>query len=169
MRVKAATPDDARSMAEVHVASWRAAYAGIVTAGYLAGLSVEQREVSWKRQLLEGVPQVLIARDGPGVIGFIAFGACRDKEAPSSFAEIWAVYVLPSHWSLGVGRALWLAARESLLDQGFAAVTLWVLALNARGIRFYSAAGFAVDPGSEKLFASTTRTWQKSDLSVKPP
>ncbi len=152
MRVEAAAFEDSRAIAELHVASWQAAYTGIVSTSYLATLSVEQREASWKRQLLEGSPQILVAREGSSLLGFVALGACRDAQAPSSYGEIWALYVLPSHWSAGVGRTLWLAALASLRERGFTVVTLWVLALNERAIKFYQAAGFAVEPGSEKLF-----------------
>ena len=44
MHVAAATLEDVRAIAEVHVASWRVAYAGIVSASYLAGLSIDQRK-----------------------------------------------------------------------------------------------------------------------------
>jgi ribosomal protein S18 acetylase RimI-like enzyme len=152
MRVEAATSEDSRAIAEVHVASWQAAYTGIVSASYLAALSVEQRDVSWRKQLLEGSPQILVAREGSRLVGFVAFGACREPQAPSSHGEIWALYVLPSHWSAGVGRTLWLAALAALLERGFTVITLWVLALNERAIKFYKSAGFAVDLGSEKLF-----------------
>ena len=152
MRVEAATSEDSLAIAELHVASWRAAYAGIVSASYLAALSVEQREASWKKQLLEGSPQILVAREGRSLVGFASFGACRDAQAPASFGEVWALYVSPSHWSAGVGRTLWLAALTSLVDRGFTVVTLWVLALNERAMRFYETAGFAVERGSEKLF-----------------
>ena len=152
MRVEAATLEDSRAIAELHVASWQAAYTGIVATSYLATLSVEQREHSWKKQLLEGSPQILVAREGSSLVGFVAFGGCRETQAPSSYGEIWALYVLPSQWSAGVGRILWLAALTSLLEQGFTVVTLWVLALNERATRFYKAAGFEVEAGSEKLF-----------------
>lgn len=95
MRVEAAAFEDSRAIAEVHVASWQAAYTGIVSASYLASISVEQREASWKKRLLEGLPQILVAREGSSLVGFVAFDACRDAQAPSSYGEIWALYVLP--------------------------------------------------------------------------
>jgi ribosomal protein S18 acetylase RimI-like enzyme len=153
MLVEAANPEDSRAIAEVHVASWHAAYASIVSADYLATLSVEHREASWKKQLLGGSPAVLVARDATRVVGFLAFGPCRDPEAPSHWGEIWALYVLPSHWSSGVGRALWLAALASLCSKGLNTITVWVMALNVRGIKFYIAAGFVAEPDSEKVFS----------------
>lgn len=150
--IELASVADAHAIAEIHVASWRAGYAGIVSAEYLAALSVEQRAASWRQQLAESSPQVIVARDGPVVAGFIATGACRDADAQASWGEIWALYVLPTHWSVGAGRSLWLAAKAAFAAQGMHTVTLWVLALNARAIRFYSSAGFSQEPGSKKLF-----------------
>ena len=42
--IRLATLADARAIAELHVASWRAAYVGILPPAYLEGLSVEERE-----------------------------------------------------------------------------------------------------------------------------
>ena len=41
--IREATPDDARAIAEVHVASWRWAYRGDLPAEFLDGLSVDDR------------------------------------------------------------------------------------------------------------------------------
>jgi ribosomal protein S18 acetylase RimI-like enzyme len=153
VRVEAAAVEDSRAIAQVQVISWQVAYEGIVSSSYLASLSTEQREVSWGEALLEGSPKVLVARVDGRIVGFIAFGACRDQGALPNWGEVWALYVLPSHWSAGVGRALWLGALESQRAQGLNPVTLWVLTRNERGIRFYEAAGFKVEPGSKKVFS----------------
>src|SRR5664280_2307693 len=107
MRVEAATIEDSRAIAEVHVASWQSSYAGILSAEYLASLSVEKREASWRKGFQEGSPEVLVARSEIGVVGFVAFGACRDQGASLGCGEIWAIYLLPSSWSAGIGRELW--------------------------------------------------------------
>ncbi len=88
-----------------------------------------------------------------GFLGFIACGPSRDEDAPASCSEVWALYVLSSSWSAGVGRALWLAALERLRLGGTSSVTLWVLSENERGRRFYTEAGFVPEPASEKEFA----------------
>ena len=75
--IELARQGDSRAIAEVHVASWRAAYVDIVSSEYLASLSVEQRQASWQQQLAEGEPEVLVAREGSSVPGFVAFGRCR--------------------------------------------------------------------------------------------
>ncbi len=45
--IRTARPDDARSVAEVHVASWRHAYRGLLPDDYLERLSVDDREAMW--------------------------------------------------------------------------------------------------------------------------
>jgi len=61
-------------------------------------------------------------------------------------------YVAPQAWSTGVGRALWEAAYRNLRKEGYGSVTLWVIRDNARAIRFYQLAGFAIEAESAKEF-----------------
>jgi ribosomal protein S18 acetylase RimI-like enzyme len=150
MRIEPATLVDAHAVAAIHVDAWRVAYASILSAEYLAALSVEERATQWRRCISAGEPELLVARDVGSVLGWICFGASSDEGAPSSEAELLALYAAPSAWSTGVGRALWLAAKHRLRDRGFAACSLWVFPQNDRAIRFYRAAGFTADPGPPK-------------------
>src|SRR4051812_27410782 len=116
MGISAASLEDCRAIAQLHVASWQSAYAGIVPADYLASLSVEHREESWRRVLAEGQSELLVARAESGAIdGFVSFGPSRDVDAPLKRGELWAIYVSPPEWSRGTGTKLWFAARERLL------------------------------------------------------
>ncbi|MBC7603293.1 MAG: GNAT family N-acetyltransferase [Ramlibacter sp.] len=152
MRVAAASLEDLPALAEVHVASWRSAYAGILPADYLANLSVERRHASWRTVLSEGKSQLLVAMEGTAVVGFVSFGRCRDAAAAQDCGELWALYVSPVAWSTGVGQALWKEARVRLNASGFRSASLWVIKENQRAIRFYCAAGFAIEADSEKEF-----------------
>jgi len=49
--VRQATIDDAGDIAVVHVATWRAAYRGLMPQSLLDGLSVEARTAVWRRIL----------------------------------------------------------------------------------------------------------------------
>jgi ribosomal protein S18 acetylase RimI-like enzyme len=150
MNITAALPEDSSAIARAQVRSWQAAYAGILPPEYLAGLSVEQREALWRELISRGAPELLVAREGESVVGFIAFGSCRDADAVASQAEIWAIYVVPSHWSQGVGASLWRAARRRLEQQGYETVTLWVLTRNTRAAQFYTGVGFTPQDDSRK-------------------
>lgn len=150
MQIREATIDDARVIAEIHVAGWQTAYRGIMSDAFLDNLSVEKRAGDWRSAIERGAPRILVAMDSGAIVGWIAFDRCRDADQTSDVGEIWAVYAHPKHWSCGVGRSLWLEARAALLGAGFRRITLWVLAANGRARRFYQIAGFSDDPSSRK-------------------
>ena len=150
MQIDVASPADCHDIAEVHVESWQHAYRGILRERYLASLSVPDRQAMWRRLVDREPSHLLVARRAGTVAGFIAFGASRDEGAPDDRAEVWAIYVRPGLWSTGVGRQLWLAAWQQMQTEGYTTVGLWVIADNARAIRFYERAGFVVEAGSDK-------------------
>jgi ribosomal protein S18 acetylase RimI-like enzyme len=150
--IAAASSTDCRAVAQIHVDAWRVAYAGIVPSEYLAALSVDQREAMWRTAVERGTPKVLVAKANEDVVGWIAYGRCRDDGSGPDVGEIWAIYAAPTAWSTGVGRALWEAARRDLQEQGYRSVTLWVIRDNARAIRFYERSAFAIEADSAKEF-----------------
>ena len=152
MEIQAATAEDCRAVAEVHVESWQRAYRGILPEQYLASLSVADREAMWRRLVEQQPSHLLVARAAGQVVGFVAFGASRDDGAPIDRAEIWAIYVNAASWSTGAGRLLWLEALQRIVAEGYKSVSLWVIAGNERAVRFYERAGFVVEPGSRKSF-----------------
>ncbi|MEJ2794304.1 GNAT family N-acetyltransferase [Iodobacter sp. LRB] len=143
--IKKATQDDCLSIAQVHVLSWQHAYCDLLPGDYLAQLSVEKREAMWRNALSMGSSQVLVARSGDVLLGFISFAACRDEDAASDQAEIWSLYVCPAYWATGVGRALYFAAKVQIQEQGFKTLSLWVIKGNQRALQFYTRAGFKSD------------------------
>jgi L-amino acid N-acyltransferase YncA len=153
MRIAPAALEDARQVAEIHVATWQSAYQGILPAEYLASLSVGKREAMWRESIVKGVPELLVAKVEGGMVGWAAFGPCRDEGSTPDSAEVWAIYVAPPSWSSGVGRMLWQRSQARMLEQGFKTVSAWVFTQNARAIKFYRAAGFAADLSSVKEFA----------------
>ena len=150
MNISPAVSEDAAAIARAQVRSWQAAYLNILPDDYLANLSVEKRELMWREFIARGSPELLVARDGECIVGFVAFGPCRDEGVGAARAEIWASYVTPSHWSQGVGSQLWERARSRLTALGYRSVSLWVLTGNGRAIQFYGRVGFAVDEASAK-------------------
>jgi GNAT superfamily N-acetyltransferase len=160
-RVRRACPDDARGIAEVHVATWRAAYEGIVPQAHLDGLSVDRRAAQWAGWFSgpgNARMHVWVAEeddDAPPagarrIVGFVNVGPSRDEGAAASTGELRAIYVLRSHWDTGAGRALHEHGIASLRDSGFADATLWVLSDNPRARRFYERCGWTLDPAATK-------------------
>lgn len=152
MNIDRATPADVHAIAQIHVNAWRAAYKHILSADFLASLSVEHREVMWQKTVESGQPELLVARISGTVCGWVSFGACRDEDAQASQGEVWAIYVAPTSWSKGVGLALWSRAREVLREEGFTTCSLWVFPENEKAIRFYRSLGFAPDSRQPQHF-----------------
>ena len=87
--IREATSDDARAIAEVHVASWRWAYRGDLPAEFLDGLTVDDREREWREWLTpEQGAGTLVALEGGVIVGFCSFGPSRDDDADERTAEV---------------------------------------------------------------------------------
>jgi hypothetical protein len=60
VELRNATPADARAIAAVNVASWRAAYRGLMPDDVLSGLSVPDRERFWSDTLSAHEPRTSV-------------------------------------------------------------------------------------------------------------
>ena len=146
VEIREATPDDARAIAEVHVASWRWAYRDDLPAEFLDGLTVDDREREWSGWLTHGARAgTLVAQDGGVLVGFCSFGPSRDEGASEGTAEILTLYLLEDAAGRGIGRALFAAAADRLREHGYDRAMLWVMASNDRSRRFYERAGWSWD------------------------
>lgn len=150
LTISRANLDDAHAVAEIHVRTWRSAYASILSPEYLASLSVATRAEMWRKTITSGSPELRLAKVAGGIRGFICFGPCREDSVPASEAEIWAIYVDPQSWGSGIGRELWVHARQAMQEQGFRTCSLWVFPQNHRAIRFYKSVGFLQDESRTK-------------------
>ena len=141
--VRPAAPRDAKAIAEIHVATWKAAYQGLIPDDFLKAMTVEKRLAYWREAIEFSDPQILVAVDADKVVGFVGFDRSRDAGTKSTIGEIWALYIAPEHWREGAGLALWDGARDGLKEEGCTQVTLWVLVANERALQFFEqAAGF---------------------------
>lgn len=150
MKIRVAQQTEARAIAEVHVASWQGAYAGLLPDSFLSRISVDDRERTWTQILKDPDSDIFVAVDDGGtVVGFASLQKSRDSDALPSIGELTALYVEPNVWDGGYGRALLGAVIDKARQRGFHCTTLWVLESNVRARRFYEIAGFVAD-GAEK-------------------
>ncbi len=155
-QVRPATLKDARTVAEIHVAAWQAAYKSVLGEEQLAIVTVERRQAYWREAIDLCEPQLLVATAslgaeaaaGRAIVGFAAFDRSRDKGTPQATGEIWALYTDPARWSAGVGQALWLGVRDGLQEEGCTEATLWLPLHNERALHFFERLGFEREPSS---------------------
>jgi ribosomal protein S18 acetylase RimI-like enzyme len=148
-QVRPAEDSDAEQVAAVHASSSQAAYQALAPEAHQS-LPMERRRAFWRDAIEFGEPLVQVALDAGRIVGFAGFDRSRDPKSKPTTGEIWAMYVLPSHWDRGVGLALWDATRESLVEEGCTEVTLWLPLRNDRALRFFELAGFKRELGSAK-------------------
>jgi len=143
--VRQAGADDAPGIARVQVQGWREAYTGRMPQSIIDDLDIGRATRSWRSAIeraaeddAEGLG-LWVAEAGGAVVGFVCAGDARDDDAPAGRREIFAIYVLASHYGSGAGQALMDAAI------GAAAASLWVLEDNPRARAFYRRNGFEPD------------------------
>ncbi|HBQ09766.1 MAG TPA: hypothetical protein DEF51_00770, partial [Myxococcales bacterium] len=128
--VRRAVPEDAPTLARVHVAGWSWTYRGVLPDAYLdAPERRPRREAQW-RGLLEDGQSIFLASRGPDVLGLASVGTSRDEDASDEVGELSAIYLRDASLAgRGVGRALMDAALDALRAR-FREATLWVLDTN---------------------------------------
>lgn len=145
--VRAPSQADAPEIAELHVSTWREAYAHLLPQGFFDEAHVRGRHEMWARMLADPRPEWAIRvaeRDGE-IIGFAFVGPSigSDAEKLPRERQLYMIYVAAAHHGTGEGQAL----LDAVL--GDAPAMLWVAKENPRAIAFYRRNGFELD-GAEQ-------------------
>jgi len=146
--VRTPTPSDATRIAELHVATWKEAYAHLLPDDFFDVAHTRMRQRMWD-QILNAPRDEWIVRiaevDGRAV-GFAMSGPSFGAEGQDLPRErhVYNIYVVESEHGTGVG--------QSLLDEivGTDPAMLWVAKENPRAIAFYRRNGFELD-GAEQV------------------
>jgi ribosomal protein S18 acetylase RimI-like enzyme len=137
--IRMAGAADAGAIADLHTASWREVYRGILPDRYLDHEIVGERRRYWSEALAAPTGGfVLIACHGKTPSGFIA--VTRDGE-PGFDAVIDSLHVAAASRGTGLGRRLMGQAAARLLEDGASSVCLRVFDANTDAIRFYRRLG----------------------------
>ncbi len=143
MRIREARLADAGAIARVHIDTWRTAYAGIIPASFLAGMSYQAREERWIDILAVQRPAMsnFVAEVDRGTVAGFAGGGPERDGTPTYQGELYAAYLLPQYQRRGLGRSLVTAVAQHLLQHDFISMLVWVLADNHPAHRFYESLG----------------------------
>lgn len=129
MTIRRAQLEDSQSIAEVHLASWKTTYPGIIPQAYIDGLRVEDGAARWRERLADNSSGVFVAEDDSGIFGFAA-GGPMVHPVEGYDGELGAIYLLATHQRRGTGRALAQRLAQSLRQQGFRSCVVWALEAN---------------------------------------
>jgi len=146
-RIREPEAGEAAAMAELHVSTWREAYAHLLPDDYFSAQYIAGRHRMWTHVLTHPREDVVIrvAEVDRSIVGFAwagpAIGA-DDEETPRR-RQLYAIYLAAAHHGTG--------AAQALLDHALGAdpAMLWVAKENPRAVAFYVRNGFAFD-GAEQ-------------------
>lgn len=150
LAVRDATPADAGAIAEVHVASWQAAYQGAVPATLLDAMTAADRLPAWQWRLATPASRgahVLVAELNGAVVGF---AGTQLHEHEPDVAELLQLYLHPGAFGTGVAQALHDEVLDRFRSDGFREALLDVEVGNGRARRFYERNGWRPIEGTEK-------------------
>lgn len=139
MLIRRATANDAAGIAKVHVDCWRATYRGMIAQDVLDRLSYETSENRMRAHFARSDLFGFVAEDADRIVGF-AFGGPETGGDVPLRGTLSALYVLPEHQRLGIGRELMAAVARELAARDFRSMLVWVLAQNPAR-RFYEGMG----------------------------
>jgi GNAT superfamily N-acetyltransferase len=160
--VRPAREADAASLARVQVASWQCGYAGIIPDALLAELTGDEAETVWRDRWREAIGnpptsrhRVLVAIEPApprAVVGFVSAGPATDADRwPGTDGELYELRVAPGQTGHGHGSRLLHAAADTLAQDGFHTVAMWVLAADSALRQFLESAGWAADGARSEL------------------
>lgn len=158
--VRPAVPGDDAAITRVQLRAWRLSHANALGAEVLDSLDVAAVRDQWARAVeIPPSPahRVLVACDGPQVVGFAATAPAGDDTV-----EVLALEVDPDHQKGGHGSRLLAACVDLAREDGARSVCTWVLDGDPAREQFLAGSGLGPDGGERSLLPDggpVERTW----------
>ena len=130
---------DAFGISAVHDASWRQAYTGLIPHKALDTM-IRRRDPKWWTRAIRNSTRIMVLETEGQIVGYATLGPNR-VSALSQEGEVYELYLLPEYQGVGLGKKLFLAARQELTNLGMKGCVVWVLEDNAPAMQFYGNAG----------------------------
>ncbi|MGI8307631.1 N-acetyltransferase family protein [Saccharopolyspora hattusasensis] len=153
--VREAVPSDAAEIARIQLTTWRTAFSELLPAEVLDGLEGAATEQEWHQTLTGGPASVLVATEGPWIVGFCAAGPAPEAEAAAAngtpppdaatVALVSALLVEPRWGRRGHAGRLLGAMAKRLAEGGATRGITWVPEADTASMAFFRSAGWAPD------------------------
>ncbi len=136
---------DCRSIAEVHINTWKISYQGLIPQEKLNSLDIEKSTKNWERRVDLGLKQEmfnLVALVDDRIVGFCSGGINNDQHLLKKYrGEISALYILKEFQQKGIGRSLLHSFCDVLRVNHIHSMLLWSLKDNIFARIFYEQLG----------------------------
>lgn len=153
--VRPSVPGDDAAITRVQLRAWRANHAGVLGADALEAVDAAAVRAGWAAAI-DAPPspahRVLVACDGPFVVGFAA--CVPDADNDDVGVEVSALEVDPDHWRAGHGSRLLAACVDLARADGARHVRTWVLDGDTAREQFLTGAGLGPDGARRELAVS---------------
>lgn len=146
--IRRAVIDDAESLANIIVESWRTAYSSIIPENEITKFLDKQRRQQQFERFIQDEETILIGIY-EGIPCGLVFANKDNDEQLEECGSIYSIYLLEEYWGKGLAANLMDKVISILKDEGCRRVLLWVYEENTRAIGFYEKYGFAFD-GTKK-------------------
>lgn len=152
MRIRPGTINDVPEISQVYAKSWKTTYEGLVPDLFVKGMSREAAVHIFADSLQpNSFSYFLHVAEGPEgrLVGFCDGGKERSRP-DSGIGELYAIYLLKEFQGRGIGRKLFKAAAENLVQSGMNSMVVWVMEKSPYR-KFYEAMAGHWEPGVKKL------------------
>jgi ribosomal protein S18 acetylase RimI-like enzyme len=170
--IRAARPEDAPGIARVYIESWHDTYPSILPAQLLCAMTPRGQTARWQAAIrARGREQVLVAETaGSGIVGMTSFGPVRDSGLGFD-GEIYTLYVDPSCFNRGLGRALLRAAFGALAGRGYSSCVIWAHSRNPARFFYEKLGGRLIAERTARMMGDavpeTAFGWRKLALAER--
>lgn len=149
LSIRSPNASDASRIADLHVSTWREAYAHLLTEDFFTDEYIRARHEMWTGILTSPREEwtIRVAEFDDELVGFGFSGPSVVPDGdppPPRDTQLYMIYVAAAHYGTGAGQALFDAVLADV------PAVLWVAKDNPRAVAFYIRNGFVFD-GSEQI------------------
>lgn len=140
VKIRQAIIEDAFGIAQVHIASWKSTYRGIIADEILNELRLEQRISQWQQHIENPYKTIIVLENNNGIIGFADGQKVEDDVYMHYEADMTCLYLYAEQQRQGYGRQLVGELFEKFKQQGMTSCIVKVLTGNSSHL-FYEKLG----------------------------